>query len=318
METAIPAALDGERLDRAVADVAEVSRATARALVDGGDVTYAGAVDCVPSVRVAAGEHLRVDLTAVDEPRPLVAVPRADVAITVRYADDHVIVVAKPPGLITHPGAGHHDDTLVNGLLHRYPELAHVGEADRPGIVHRLDRDTSGLLVVARSVLAHEALSEQIARREVRRRYLALVRGQPEAAAGVIDANLGRDPHHRQRFAVRAHGKAAVTRYETLATAACPALKPPWVSLLSCQLETGRTHQIRIHLASIGLPILGDDTYGCPASFGAGRSLLHATEIAFMHPQSGDLIEFVEPVPQDFAAAAAAVPITHRQLAGQQ
>ncbi len=315
METTVPVELDGQRLDRAVATLAALSRAAARALLDAGDVTYAGDAGCAPSTRVCAGEPVSVNLAAVAEPQRTVAVPSPDVAVTVLHADDHVIVVAKPPGLITHPGAGHHDDTLVNGLLYRYPELACIGSPDRPGIVHRLDRDTSGLLVVARSEVAYASLVSQIASRAARRRYLTLVRGQPEAASGVIDASLGRDPHQRQRVAVAAGGRHAVTRYETLATQSCPQLAPPWVSLLSCELETGRTHQIRVHLASIGLPILGDDTYGCVESFGAARTLLHASELAFAHPQSGEVVTFNEPVPLDFARAAAAVPITHRELA---
>lgn len=314
METTIPVALDGARLDRTVATLAELSRGAARALLQAGGVTYAGAGDCAPATRVSAGEVLVVDTSVVAAPPPAVAEPSSDVAVTVRYADDHVIVVAKQAGLVTHPGAGHHRDTLVNGLLHLYPEIATLGEPDRPGVVHRLDRDTSGLLVVARSEAAYDGLRSQIANRTVRRRYLALVRGQPEAASGVIDANLGRDRHHRQRVAVLADGRPAITRYETLATERCAELSPPWVSLLSCELHTGRTHQIRVHLASIGLPILGDDTYGTSSALGADRSLLHATELTFRHPHTSELAEFRESVPPDFAAAAAAVPITHREL----
>ena len=216
----------------------------------------------------------------------------------IRHVDDDVIVVAKPAGLVVHPGAGHPDGTLVNGLLARFPELAHAGDPARPGIVHRLDRDTSGLMVVARTARAYDALVDALGRREVERQYQALVWGRLDAPRGVIDAPIGRSAARRTRMAVREGGREARTSYSVL-----DEFDDPAVSLLECRLETGRTHQIRVHLAAIGHPVVGDAPYqGARASLPLDRPFLHATALSFPHPVSGDPLHFEEPLPPELAA----------------
>jgi 23S rRNA pseudouridine1911/1915/1917 synthase len=208
------------------------------------------------------------------------------------------VVVAKPAGLVVHPGAGHHGGTLVNGLLHRYPEVAGVGDPTRPGIVHRLDRDTSGLLVVARSERAHRALVAALAERRVEREYDALVWGVPDAPRGVVDAPIGRSDARRTRMAVREGGRDARTAYTLVESFASPRC-----SLLRCRLETGRTHQIRVHLAAIGHPVVGDVAYGgARAGLALDRPFLHAGRLAFDHPVTGRRVELDEPLPADLAA----------------
>ena len=256
LQEQIPDALDGERVDRVVSLVASCSRREAAALVADGGVRLDDAVVTAGKQRVAAGQVLAVDLSRI----PAASLPQPDLSVTVPvvYADADVIVVDKPPGLVVHPGAGQPQGTMVNGLLAHYPELAGVGEAHRPGIVHRLDRDTSGLLVVARTPVAYDSLVEALAARRVTRRYLGLVWGVPEPPHGIIDAPIGRSPRHPTRMAVVAGGREATTRYEVKARYDEPAS----TALLSCHLETGRTHQIRVHLASVGHPVVGDADYG--------------------------------------------------------
>jgi len=219
----------------------------------------------------------------------------------VRYADADVIVVAKPAGLVVHPGAGHHHGTLVHGLLARYPEIAEVGDRARPGIVHRLDRETSGLMVVARTARAYEALVDALGSREVEREYEALVWGHPDSARGLIDAPIGRSSTRRTRMAVRKEGKDARTSYEVREW-----FTHPEVALLTCRLETGRTHQIRVHLAAIGHPVVGDRSYGGSRSgLVLGRPFLHARRLAFAHPVTGERLAFEEPMPADLEAVLA-------------
>jgi 23S rRNA pseudouridine1911/1915/1917 synthase len=213
----------------------------------------------------------------------------------VRLEDADVVVIAKPVGLVVHPAGGHAHGTLVNGLLHRYPEIADVGDPARPGIVHRLDRDTSGLMVVARSPLAYERLVAALGAREVERRYVALVRGRPDNPRGRIDAPIGRSPRHRERMAVVTGGRPARTNYELLEERA------GW-SLLACSLETGRTHQIRVHLQAIGSPVAGDPVYGVPGPPGLTRQFLHAERLAFAHPRTGEPVVVQEPLPADLQA----------------
>jgi 23S rRNA pseudouridine1911/1915/1917 synthase len=211
------------------------------------------------------------------------------------YEDADVIVVNKPAGLVVHPGSGHDHGTLVHGLLARYPELAAVGDADRPGIVHRLDRDTSGLMVVARTAPAHAALVDALAAREVTREYDALVWGHPENPRGVVDAPIGRSTTRRTRMAVRAVGKEARTVYEVEEW-----FGRPEVARLRCRLETGRTHQIRVHLAAIGHPVVGDGAYGGRrAGIELDRPFLHAEHLAFAHPVTGEPLEFRSPRPAE-------------------
>jgi 23S rRNA pseudouridine1911/1915/1917 synthase len=212
------------------------------------------------------------------------------------YADDDVIVVDKPQLLVVHPGAGNATGTMVAGLLARFPELHGVGEPERPGIVHRLDKGTSGLLVVARTAAAYESLVEQLSTRTVERRYLALVWGAPSPATGVVDAPIGRSRRDPTRMAVSATGREARTRYEVQRRF----VEPIDASLLECRLETGRTHQIRVHLGAIGHPVVGDPRYrGARASFAVPRMFLHAHALAFDHPRTHERVSFESPLPAD-------------------
>jgi 23S rRNA pseudouridine1911/1915/1917 synthase len=285
----VPGVLAGERIDRAVALLTGWSRADVQVLLGRGAIVIDGhAVS--KSHKLVEGSVIEV----LEEPA-VGAPPEADatVEIDVRYADDDVIVVAKPDGLVVHPGAGHAGGTLVNGLLARFPDVAAIGDPYRPGIVHRLDRDTSGLLVVARSVRAYDSLVEQISTRSVDRRYVALVWGRLSSPRGVIDAPIGRSTARRTRMAVRESGKVARTEYEVRTV-----YVEPECSLLDCRLETGRTHQIRVHLSAIGHPVVGDATYGgSRVSIRLDRPFLHATHLAFDHPATGERLAFDDPLP---------------------
>jgi len=288
----VPGALAGERVDRAVALVTGMSRADVQELVATGAVLVGGA-SVAKSRRLEEGEVVDV-LGAPPEAQPPTAQP---VPVDVRYEDAEVLVVAKPAGVVVHPGAGHEDGTLVNGLLARYPEIAAVGDPMRPGIVHRLDRDTSGLLVVARSTRAYEGLVAALARHDVERAYTALVWGRLDPPRGAVDAPIGRSTARRTRMAVRESGKEARTAYEVRAT-----FDDPVTSLLECRLETGRTHQIRVHLAAIHHPVVGDAPYGGRRqSLELDRPFLHAARLAFAHPVTGDRIEVTEPLPPELA-----------------
>ena len=290
----VPATLDGERIDRAVALLTGWSRADVQELL----ARDAIVVDGRPvgkSHRLVAGTVIELlDEPAVDAP----PAGDPDVAVDVRYADDDAIVIAKPAGLVVHSGAGHPDGTLVNGLLARYPEIASVGDETRPGIVHRLDRDTSGLMVVARSQRAYDSLVEQIAMHTTERRYVALAWGTMSSPRGVIDAPIGRSTARRTRMAVRESGKAARTEYEVRT-----AYVDPECALLDCRLETGRTHQIRVHLSAIGHPIVGDATYGgARDSIRLDRPFLHAADLEFDQPSTGERLSFDDPLPAELAA----------------
>jgi len=289
----VPDELVGMRVDRAIALLTGWSRADVQAMVEAGDLLVDGAT-VVKSRRLEAGETialLRVPVaTAPPGPEP--------VDVVVRYADDDVIVVAKPAGLVVHPGAGHEHGTLVSGLLDRFPEIAEVGDRSRPGIVHRLDRETSGLLVVARSARAYDSLVTQLASRSVERVYTALVWGVPTARRGIIDAPIGRSEARRTRMAVRSEGRPARTEYSVERT-----WHTPLVALLECRLETGRTHQIRVHLAAIDHPVVGDGAYrGVRDSLPLRRPFLHAGALAFDHPATGERVRFEEPLAPDLAA----------------
>jgi 23S rRNA pseudouridine1911/1915/1917 synthase len=289
-ELLVPDTLVGERVDRAVALLTGWSRAEVQALLARGAVRVDGATPA-KSARLRAGARLEL----LDEPAPAGRPQAEPVPVDVRAADADVVVVHKPAGLVVHPGAGHEHGTLVHGLLARYPEVAEVGDPARPGIVHRLDRDTSGLLVVARSPRAYERLVADLASHDVERRYLALVRGVPAATRATVDAPIGRSTRQRARMAVRAAGRPARTTYEVLATDGDDA------ALLECRLETGRTHQIRVHLAAIGHPVLGDAAYGA-AGGPLGRPFLHAYALAFTHPGGGDRRHYEAALPEDLRA----------------
>jgi 23S rRNA pseudouridine1911/1915/1917 synthase len=292
----VPPALAGQRLDRVVALVADVSRAEAAALVGGGAVTVDGRAVTKVSERVAEGARVSVD---VEDVAVAALAPDPDVPIRVVHVDDEVIVVDKQPDLVVHPGAGHATGTLVGGLLARFPEIAAVGDPERPGIVHRLDRDTSGLLVVARTPRAYESLVGQLSARTVERRYLALVSGVPDPPRGLVDAPIGRAPRQPTLMAVRADGKEARTRYQVLE----PFAEPSPVALVECRLETGRTHQIRVHMRAIEHPIVGDTRYGGGRTkVVSPRPFLHAAELAFLDPATGERVHAASPLPDDLAA----------------
>jgi 23S rRNA pseudouridine1911/1915/1917 synthase len=289
----IPAALAGERVDRVVALLTGLTRADAAELVVSGAVTVNGR-PVKRSAKVAEGDVLGVEVPeAVPVP---VAVAEPEVAVPIIYVDDDVVVVDKPQELVVHPGAGNATGTLVSGLLARYPDLVGVGAPERPGIVHRLDKGTSGLLVVARTAEAYESLVGQLSSRSVERRYLALVWGHPAPPSGMVDAPIGRSRRDPTRMAVSATGREARTRYDVQQVFT----EPVEVALLECRLETGRTHQIRVHLAAIGHPIVGDPRYrGARASFVTPRMFLHAHALAFDHPRTGERVSFTAPLPAD-------------------
>lgn len=290
---AVPAALAGERVDRALALLTGWSRAEVVALVEEGAVTVAGR-PVAKSRRLAEGEEVEV----TGEPPPEMPPAPEPVDFTVVHADDDVVVVSKPAGLVVHPGAGHPTGTLAGGLLDRFPDLAGVGDPMRPGIVHRLDRDSSGLMVVARTPAAHAALTAALAAREVERVYLGLAWGRFESRRGSIDAPIGRSDRRRTRMAVREAGREARTGYEVVRQ-----YDDPVCALVECRLETGRTHQIRVHLAAIGHPLVGDAAYGGDRpALRPGRPFLHATTLAFTHPASGVVLRFSDPLPPELQA----------------
>ncbi len=291
----VPDALGGERLDRVVAMVTGQSRSAVRSLVEAGAVRVDGVVRTGPAVRVRAGTVIEV---GVPEAAPAGVEADPGVAVPVLYADDHVIVVDKPAGLVVHPGAGQSQGTLVHGILARFPEVAAVGDPARPGIVHRLDRGTSGLLVLARSGQAYDGLVDQLAARRVTREYLALVWGHPAAPVGMVDAPIGRSAREPTRMTVSTRGREARTRYEVVAAHH----EPEATALVRCHLETGRTHQIRVHLAAIGHPVVGDERYGgARSALALDRPFLHAARLAFAHPASGEEMVFDSPVPPDLS-----------------
>lgn len=297
----LPGALDGERLDRVVALLADVSRSVATQLIETGAVRVNHDVAMAGKVRLAAGSVVEIDRSAITVPGPPMADP--DVCFDVVHVDDSVIIVDKPPGLVVHPGAGNRDGTLVSGLLARFPDLAALADdsgaaRDRPGIVHRLDAGSSGLLVVARTRSAAATLMAQFAAHTAGRRYDALVWGHPAAPHGVIDAPIGRDPGDPLRMAVVLGGRAARTEYELVDRLYAPAD----VALLTCRLQSGRTHQIRVHLTGIGHPLVGDSTYGDRrTTLGLTRPFLHAGELSFDHPGSGARVTYASALPADLA-----------------
>jgi 23S rRNA pseudouridine1911/1915/1917 synthase len=296
----VPAALAGERLDRIVALMLDVSRSLAAAVIDAGGAAVDGSPCTTGKLRLLEGQEVGVDPSTV----PVASLPGPDpsVAFGVVHVDDTVIVVDKPAGLVVHPGAGNPDGTLVNGLLARFPDIAGVGEPHRPGIVHRLDGGSSGLLVVARRQAAAESLIEQFASHQATRVYVALVWGHPEAPHGVIDAPIGRSHSDPMRMAVVADGRPSRTEYRVLQLFD----RPAELALLECRLETGRTHQIRVHLGSINHPLVGDPVYGQRRPrLQLERPFLHAARLAFVHPGTGQPVEFVSELAPDLKARLA-------------
>jgi 23S rRNA pseudouridine1911/1915/1917 synthase len=290
----IPEALAGERLDRAVSVLWDLRRREAGELVDRGSVRIGGQPVTSRSRRLTGGELLEVDLPEVVEAGRLQ--PDVSVPVPVVEADEHFVVIDKPSGIVVHPGAGHDRGTLIQGILARFPEVADVGDRQRPGVVHRLDVGTSGLMVVARTDEAYRSLVSQLAARSVERTYLALVLGRMEAPAGLIDAPVGRGARDRTQMAVAAGGREARTRYEVVDRFTHPAE----TTLLECSLETGRTHQVRVHLAAIRHPVVGDVRYGgrCPA-LPVERPFLHAYRLSFDHPATGRRQVFGAALPKE-------------------
>jgi 23S rRNA pseudouridine1911/1915/1917 synthase len=290
----VPDEAAGERLDRFLARVPEVgSRAVAERLLAAGDVRVDGSAR-EKSHRLSGGEQVELE--------PPVAPPAElepeQMSLVVPYEDEHLLVVDKPAGIVVHPSAGHATGTLAHGLVGH--EAAGGDEPGRPGIVHRLDRDTSGLLVVARSPEAHRRLQKLVRRRALERDYLALVVGRPRSRAGRIEAPIGRDRNDRTRHSLDTdRPRDAVTHLEL-------AELLPRHALLRVRLETGRTHQIRVHLAAIDLPVAGDPVYGRPGELGLERQFLHAARLAFPHPFTGERIEVESPLPSDLETALAA------------
>lgn len=292
----LPDALAGERLDRVVAMLCDLPRSTATELVDAGEVTVDGEVVTRRSVRIAEGQVIRLMVPEVVGPVSVEADASIDVPVV--YEDDAVIVIDKPAGMVVHPGAGNPTGTMVNGLLARYPELVRVGERFRPGIVHRLDRDTSGLLIVARTPDALEDLSDALRARTVTRRYRTLAWGLVEQPRGLIDAPLGRSTREPTKMAIVVGGRESRTAYEVVTRYR----QPIEATQLICRLETGRTHQIRVHLKGIGHPVIGDPRYGGNRqSFPMPRQFLHAEHLAFDHPVTGEPLAFDSALPADLA-----------------
>ncbi|CUS45458.1 Ribosomal large subunit pseudouridine synthase D [hydrothermal vent metagenome] len=289
----------GWRLDRALADaVPTMSRERLKALIASGAVIdEAGALARDPSRKALAGSIFTV---AVPAPTPAHNEAQ-DIALNIVFEDDHLIVIDKQPGLVVHPAAGNLDGTLVNALLHHCAgRLSGIGGVARPGIVHRIDKDTSGLMVAAKTDRAHEGLAKQFHDHSIDRRYKAIVTGRPLPAAGTIDAPLARSPANRKKIAIQPHGKRAVTHYTTLER-----LKE--AALVECRLETGRTHQVRVHMASIGNPLIGDPTYGRTKpvhrpileTLDFRRQALHAARLGFIHPVESKPMAFDSEMPAD-------------------
>ena len=311
----VPAESAGGRLDRVLAaQLPALSRSRLKALILAGQVAVEARTVRDPAAPVNSGDVITVIVPEAEPAKPAAE----EIPLDIVYEDDALIVIDKPAGLVVHPAAGHATGTLVNALIaHCGESLSGIGGVKRPGIVHRLDKDTSGLMVVAKTDRAHRRLSDQFANKRdsaIARDYLALVWGAPDRPRGTIDAPLDRHPHAREKRAVREGGREAVTHWEVVERFADTDGKP-LAALLACRLETGRTHQIRVHLAHIGHPIMGDETYATgfrtkaaklsPAAREAltalGRQALHAGGLAFEHPVSGEVQEFHSPLPDDIA-----------------
>jgi 23S rRNA pseudouridine1911/1915/1917 synthase len=315
----VPAALGGVRLDRAVSMLTGVPRSVAAALVASGQVLVDGRPVSRGSVQLAAGTELSVALPA---PPGGALAPEASVALAVVHEDAELVVVDKPAGVVVHPGAGHSQGTLIAGLLARYPDIAALGsgpcDPGRPGIVHRLDRGTSGLLVVARTPVAYRSLAAQMKARTVGRRYVVLVAGHVVDEHGMIDAPIGRSTRSPTRMAITPDGRPARTTYrvlERLDTLHGDGPVAMAATLLACALDTGRTHQIRVHLAAIGHPVVGEDRY-VPGRrrvgaglLGPGRLFLHAGELAIDHPVTGTRLRWESPAPPDLAHVIGGAPV---------
>jgi len=300
IDVRLDAAHAGWRLDRALAAaVPTLSRERMKALIKSGAVVSGGTEIRDPALKVQGEEALRI---AVPEPRPAHNEPQ-NIPLNIVFEDDHLLVIDKPAGLVVHPAAGNFDGTLVNALLHHCTgKLSGIGGVARPGIVHRIDKDTSGLLVVAKTDVAHEGLAKQFAAHSIGRRYLAIVNGVPKASHGTVDAALARSSANRKKIAIveSGRGKRAITHWKRLEILEDAAL-------VECRLETGRTHQVRVHMASIGHPLIGDPVYGRSGrthgkilkELQFQRQALHAAALEFVHPATKRRRSFSSPMPPD-------------------
>lgn len=295
----------GKRLDVFLAERTGITRSRIQALIGEGLVTASGS---------NVGKHHRLrpgEVVVLEVPEPDLPSPRPeDIEIVVLYQDECLAVVSKPAGMVVHPAAGHREGTLVNALLAHLDGLSGVGGALRPGIVHRLDKDTSGLMVVAKDDRTHQDMQRMLRERLLKRQYLALVHGVPPSPKGTVDAPVGRHPRDRKRMAVTSvGGKAAVTRFQVLE-------EFPLAALLRVDLETGRTHQIRVHMSYIGHPVVGDSVYGrvgrLEKDLGITRQFLHAYRLVFPHPRTGEKLDFEDPLPEDLADALERLRLSSR------
>ncbi len=293
-----PPEMDGWRLDRALTTLMQShSRERIKALISSGHLTENEEVRRDPARKVQCGAKFTL---TVPPPTPAHNAPQ-DIPLTIVFEDEHLLLVDKPSGLVVHPAAGNFEGTLVNALLHHCAgRLSGIGGVARPGIVHRIDKDTSGLLVVAKNDQAHEGLAVQFARHSIDRRYVAIIGGSPLKANGTVEAPLARSPQNRKKIAILAHGKHAITHWSVQK-------RFTHATLIECRLETGRTHQIRVHMASLGHPLLGDPVYGrTPASLkellrsnNFQRQALHAAYLGFEHPITGQYLNFQSALPSD-------------------
>ena len=302
LDVTVPASLDGVRVDRAVALLTGLSRSEAHALVASGAVTVDGRIITKSSVSLEGGQKL---IAVLPEPDSGDVAPDPLVALDIVLDDDDFVVLNKSPGVVVHPGAGQRDGTLIAGVLARFPQVAQLVSddlcaPDRPGVVHRLDKGTSGLLVVAKTVAGFRGLSEQLADRTMERTYIGLVDGHVKEERGVVDAPIGRSTRQPTLMVVRGDGRSARTGYRVLARID----KPHAVTLLELKLDTGRTHQIRVHLATIGHPVVNDTRYGHRRDrrLSDDRFFLHSQRLAFVHPVTGKAVVTTAALPQDLAA----------------
>ena len=291
IEFDVERAQEGMRLDRCVSEYSAISRSRVQELIAQGKVSVNGA-GAKSSLRLAEGDHIRIDH---DEPAEL-DVEAQDIPLDIRYEDEDVIVINKPRGMVVHPAAGNQRDTLVNALLYHCRDLSGINGVLRPGIVHRIDKDTTGLIIVAKNDAAHLDLSQQLQRKSVSRLYYALVHGDFAHDHGTIDAPIGRDEKDRQKMAVtEKNSRDARTHFRVIE-------RFRGFTLVECRLETGRTHQIRVHMRYIGHPVAGDEKYGYRKTLKTGGQLLHAHQLEFIHPRTKEKVVVEAPLPDDFAA----------------
>jgi len=302
------------RADKILADASGLSRERIKALLGEGRIRLNGEPASQPARHVPVGTHF-----AIRQPPPLAPAAAAqDIPLVVAYEDDQLIVIDKPAGLVVHPAHGNLDGTLVNALLHHCAgQLSGIGGVARPGIVHRIDKDTSGLMVAAKTNAAHEGLARQFADHSLERAYLAITAGQPMPLAGTVRGAIGRSPNNRKKMALveEGRGKLAVTHYRTLERLTPGTNPSSQAALIECRLETGRTHQIRVHMASIGHGLLGDSLYGRTpgplrrllAELRFERQALHAAILGFTHPTTGRTLRFESAMPDDMRELLAAL-----------